>query len=265
MNNNLPIAFITGASAGIGLELAHRLHDSGYNLVITARREERLADLKTKLEQKRENSVQYLLGDLIDKDFVHRLEGYLQEQRIDLLVNNAGFGTFGEFSSIDSNHEEKMILLNCVAPMRLTRAVVPQMKLRKSGAIVTVSSLAALQPLPYMSTYSATKAFDLFFSLALRAELQKSGIKVIAICPGQTSTEFGTVARGPNDDLGPESDKVESVVGDILVAISRNDSFAVCGRRSKILYTLMRFIPLGLRTQYMEKIIRKGLRESEKC
>lgn len=259
-------ALITGASSGIGREFAHQLHCQGYNLILVARRQARLEALCKEFNSQRNESAEYVVADLArytgegGLGGLQDVEDLIAERQIDLLINNAGFGSFGVLSDLDLKREEEMVLLNCVAPLRLTHAILSQMKQRGSGAIVNISSLGGLQPMPYMSTYCATKAFDLFFSLGLHYELKREGITVLAVCPGQTETEFGEVARGPGDELGFEGDKVGPVVADSLRALKYKLPFVVPGRKAVLLYWLFRFFPLKLRIFYAEKLMRSSLK-----
>ncbi len=255
-------ALITGASAGIGQEFARQLHSNGYNLILVARRHDRLEALCEEFNSQRSQSAEFVVADLSTQDSgnLRDIEKLISHRQIDLLVNNAGFGSFGALSELELVREEQMVLLNCVAPLRLTHAVLPQMRERQSGAIITLSSLGGLQPLPYMSTYSATKAFDLFFSLGLHYELKGEGISVLAVCPGQTETEFGEVARGPGDDLGVEGDQVRPVVHDSLRALEKRKAFVVPGSKARKIYWLLRCLPLHLRSRLLARMMRRSLR-----
>ena len=186
-----PVALITGASAGLGVDFARQLAAKGYPLVLVARRKDRLDALAAELGNARAVEM-----DLGEDGAAGRLIANLAAhgEQVDLLVNNAGFGLAGRFAELDGKRQRQMIDLNCGALTELAHAVLPGMIERKSGSILNVASTAAFQPGPGMAVYFATKAFVLAFSEALHEEVQGHGIKVSALCPGPTATEFGAVA-----------------------------------------------------------------------
>ena len=192
-------ALITGASAGIGAEFAKQLHAKGCKLVLVARREELLRQISEELNNIRSDSVEYRAIDLTDRSEagLKSLLSYIENIEIDILVNNAGRGSFGHFNVLDREVEEEIVHLNVIAPLLLAHKVIPQMKKRRAGDIVTISSIAGFQPLPYMASYAASKAFNYSHSLGLRYELKQFGINVLTVCPGPTNTEFAGVARVP--------------------------------------------------------------------
>ncbi len=189
-------ALITGASAGIGWELARVFARNGHDLVLVARRGDRLQALAARLagEHSIEAHVQARdLGDPRERDALHawwRERGIV----IDCLVNNAGFGAMGEFADLDAARQLAMLELNITALTDLTARCLPAMLERRSGRILNVASTAAFQPGPRMAVYYATKAYVLSFSEALSIELARRGVTVTALCPGPTATEFGEVA-----------------------------------------------------------------------
>jgi len=186
-----PVALITGASAGLGVDFARQLAAKGKRLVLVARRRDRLEALATELGNARAIGEDLSLPGAID-----RLMADLAAhgEHVELLVNNAGFGLTGRFAELDGKRQRQMIDLNCGALTELAHAVLPGMIERKSGAILNVASTAAFQPGPGMAVYFATKAFVLSFSEALHEEVKKDGVVVSALCPGPTATEFGEVA-----------------------------------------------------------------------
>ncbi len=198
--NPLPIVLITGASSGIGLELAHIFAARHYELILVARDRAKLERVAAELHQKYLVPVRAEVCDLSDgkalDEFIEKLG--MENQVVDILVNNAGFGVEGPFSRNDWRVEREMIDVNVVALVRLTKAILPQMLARRTGRILQVSSTAAFQPGPFLALYFASKAFVLSFSEALSAELRGSGVTVTALCPGPTHTEFakrlGTVS-----------------------------------------------------------------------
>jgi hypothetical protein len=172
-------ALVTGASAGIGTAFAERLARDGYDLLLVARRRERLEELAKQLRESHRVEVEVLVADLVDAGDLLTVEQRVAARPgLDLLVNNAGFGTAGAFLESDPDREEQEILLNNVALVRLTRAALPRMAERGRGAVVNVSSMAGFLPAPYNATYGATKAFVTSFSEALAEELRGTGVRV---------------------------------------------------------------------------------------
>lgn len=189
-------ALITGASSGIGMEMARLLAERRTDLVLVARREAILQRLKTEIEGDRAVSVRVAAADLTDRQAVDDLFSMLRQDgvAIDYLINNAGFGTHGRFAEADLEREQAMIDLNIVALTRLTRHFLPSMIRRGRGRVLNVASTAAFQPGPMMSVYWASKAYVLHFSEALATELRGTGVTVTALCPGPTVTAFIDVA-----------------------------------------------------------------------
>ena len=182
---------VTGASAGLGEEFARRLSKRGYSLILAARRKERLDRLAEELGNARAVEI-----DLGREGAAVRLMAEIEAsgETIDLLVNNAGFGLHGRFDKADPKRLRQMIDVNCGALTELCWGILPAMVERRSGAILNVASTAAFQPGPGMAVYFATKAFVLSLSEALHEEVRRFGVKVVALCPGPTRTEFGEVA-----------------------------------------------------------------------
>lgn len=226
------VALITGASAGLGAEFARQLAKRGYRLVLAARRKERLDSLAAELgnarsveiDLSREGAAAELIRNLSDAG-----------ETVDLLVNNAGFGLHGRFDKADPNRLRQMVDLNCGALTDLCRAVLPAMVERGSGAILNVASTAAFQAGPGMAVYFATKAYVLSLSEALHEEVRRSGVRVTALCPGPTRTEFGEVAgfkgNGAFDRFAMDP---ETVVRAGLDALDRNKAVVVTGTLNKV-------------------------------
>lgn len=190
-------ALITGASSGIGAVYAQRLAARGYDLVLVARRAERLADLATQLQQAHKISVRTIAADLSADAGMASIETVLRDEQIDLLVNNAGMGPISSTADLSDEAAAQTLALNVTALMRLTRAALPAMRARKSGAIVNVGSVMAFHAMPATSLYSATKAFVLTYSRAIQQEVQADGIQVQAVLPAGTVTEFYEAAGVP--------------------------------------------------------------------
>jgi short-subunit dehydrogenase len=189
-------ALITGASAGIGLELAHVLARNGLDLVITARRQKELIRLQAILTEKYGIDVIALSADLAKAEAAKFIFAELQNLNcaIDILVNNAGFGLCGKFANLDCQSQLNMLQVNIVALTELCSLFLPQMMARRRGGIINLASVAAFQPGPLMAVYYASKAYVLSFSEALANELSDSGLVVTCVCPGPTKTEFDQAA-----------------------------------------------------------------------
>jgi short-subunit dehydrogenase len=188
---------------------------------------------------------------------VQELLRLISETRVDILVNNAGRGSFGLFDELDLEKEIEQVTLNVTASLRLAHAVIPQMKKRGSGAIVQISSIAGFQPIPFMATYAATKAFNLFHALALRHELKPFGVSVLAVCPGPTATEFGGVARVPGTSTGLARDDVQMVVRKSIAALSRNRAVVFPGLRASLVSLVPRLLPINISTAFMKRLLFK--------
>jgi len=244
-------ALITGASAGIGREFARQLAGRARSMILVARREDRLAELRDELQQQHPNLViQIRQVDLADFAQLHELMEWLDRENInvDLLVNNAGLGDSGPFATSDPIRNEQMTLVNVVALTSLTRHVLPQMIAKRRGGTLNISSSAGFLPIPGSAVYAATKAYVTSFSEALRAELRRTGVSACAVCPGPVVTEFQQVARrrGAEADIGPNFlvVPVEQVVRDALAALEADRPLVVPGFAMKMLTLLARVMPI---------------------
>jgi short-subunit dehydrogenase len=186
------VALVTGASSGIGAAFCKRFASLGFDVVAVARREERLGALKKELEELYRTTVIPVPLDLAAAGCGEQLAAIVSERgiEVDVLVNNAGFGLLGAFESIPIEKQLEMIGVNCSAVVDLTARFLPAMKARRRGAVIIVSSVVGTIPAPWFATYSATKAFDLYFGEALYAECRGSGVDVLTVLPGLTRTEF---------------------------------------------------------------------------
>lgn len=239
-----PVALVTGASAGLGAEFARQLSARGHRLVLAARRKDRLEALAAVLGNAR--AVEIDLGRPGSAAELVANVGAAGE-RIDLLVNNAGFGLHGRFDKADPKRLRQMIDVNCGALTELCRQVLPEMIERGSGAILNVASTAAFQPGPGMAVYFATKAYVLSLSEALHEEAKGYGVKVTALCPGPTRTEFGEVAGFAGTKLiGRLSMDPEPVVRAGLEALDSNKAVAITGALNKAGALSTRFLPRSL-------------------
>jgi uncharacterized protein len=187
---------VTGASSGIGADVARSLARRGHGLTLVARREDRLEELAAEVRDENGVRVDTIDCDLADEADRERMLGRLADLavNVEVLVNNAGFGTGGRFVALDAAREREMVRVNVEAPVDLCARFVPDMVRRRRGAILNVASTAAFQPLPRQATYAATKAFVLSFTDSLHAELAGAGVTATALCPGPVRTEFVEVA-----------------------------------------------------------------------
>jgi len=239
-----PVALVTGASAGLGVEFARRLAKRGHRVVLVARRKDRLETLAAELGNARALAI-----DLAEAGSVPQLvaESEAAGERIEILVNNAGFGLIGKFAELEPGRLRQMIDLNVGSLTDLCRAAAPGMIERRSGAILNVASTAAFQPGPNMAVYFATKAYVLSFTEALHEELKPHGIRVTALCPGPTRTEFGAVAgfaeKGAFDRFAADS---ASVVRAGLDGLDSNRAVVIPGLLNKIVAASTRFTPRPL-------------------
>ena len=196
-----PRALVTGASSGIGRAFARGLAARGSDVVLSARRADRLQEVAAELEQDHGRPAEVLVADLGSDQGVSDVAARLTDpsQPIDLLVNNAGFGTAGALWELDADGEEQEIRVNVVAVVRLTHAALAAMVPRGRGGVINVSSVAAYQPTPWGATYGATKAFVSSFTHAVHEELRGTGVRVMVLAPGYTHTEFHEQAGMPVD------------------------------------------------------------------
>ena len=192
-------ALVTGASAGIGKAFAEELAARGANLVLTARRGDRLEELARSLSARNRVQTEIIIADLANPRAPEAIFAFTTQKaiQIDLLINNAGFGVYGEFYMLDSQRLLDMVQVNCTAVVLLTRLYLPAMVERCRGDVLIVASTAAFQAVPFISVYAATKSFDLLFAEGLAEEVKPYGVRVCCLCPGSTATEFHDVAGQP--------------------------------------------------------------------
>jgi short-subunit dehydrogenase len=239
-------ALVTGASSGIGASCARLLAAAGTDLVVVARRADRLADVAARLRDEHKVNVEVLAADLTDPAARGDVEARLADpgQPVELLVNNAGFGASGSFARQPVGNAQGQIELNVLALTRLTHAVLPGMLERGHGGILNVSSMAGFVLSPDSAVYGATKAFVTSFSESLHAEVRKAGVHVTALCPGFTRTEFHAAndadASGIPGFAWLESDDVARAG---LAAVAAGRAVSVPGAQYKVAVQLNRFAP----------------------
>lgn len=230
-----PLALVTGASSGIGAAYAERLARDGYDLILVARRRDRLEALAERLRREAGAESEPVGADLVDPDAVSRLEARLAgEERLALLVNNAGFGGYGPFVEVEPRVIDDLIGVHIRTVTRLTRAALPGMVRRGKGAVVNIASLLALSgalppsPLPHRAVYAGAKAFILAFTEALSGELGASGVRVQACLPGLVDTEYHAVV-GRDAGKMPPMMLASDVVAASLAALAQGEVVCVPG------------------------------------
>jgi short-subunit dehydrogenase len=249
---------ITGASSGIGEVFARKLAARGDNVLLVARSEDKLMTLCNELGRINSIRAQYVAIDLSKTDAPAQLfaETQKRELEIDFLINNAGFGSMGDFTKLDLARELNMIDLNVRALVELTQRFLVPMRERKSGAIINVASTAGFQAVPFMGTYAATKAFVLSFSEALWEENRSHGIKVMALCPGVTETGFFEAA---SIDLPPMRavQTADDVVETALRGLKRGKSHVISGWANFMMIQSERLVPRSFVARMAGKVLRK--------
>jgi short-subunit dehydrogenase len=252
-------ALVTGASAGIGWALAEQLAEKGAHLVLTARRTERLQKLAAGLSAKHGVKAEVFAADLVRPEAPAEVYAFTAEKGIDveLLVNNAGFGCYGYNHEIPESRLRDMVQLNCSAVVHLTRLYVPGMVERRHGDVLIVASTAAFQAVPFISAYAATKAFDLIFAEGIAEELRPFGVRVCALCPGSTNTEFQQVAQQP-DRAFRLAETAEQVARAGLRGLARGKTCAISGRRNRIMVISERLAPRAFVARMAAKVMGPG-------
>ena len=252
-------ALVTGASAGIGKALAEELAAGGTNLVLTARRRERLEALAKTLTNAYKIRVEVFAADLAQPAAPAEILAFTREKdiHIDLLINNAGFGAYGEFATSDLSRQLEMVQVNCAAVVHLTHLFLLAMIERRSGDILIVASTASFQAVPYISTYAATKAFDLSFAEGLAEEVKPHGIRVCALCPGSTESEFHQVANQSNVPASNTTRETATKVAKTgLKALAAGKSYVISGNRNYLGAQVQRLVPRRVVTTIAAKLFR---------
>ena len=246
-------ALVTGASAGIGAALARELAAHGAKLILTARRKDRLELLAAEFAAKG-TEVRIIVADLNDPAAPQQIYDSTEGAglTVDILINNAGLGQYGSFHLSPIEQELSQVRVNCEAMVRLSRLFVPRMVERRRGWVLVVASTASYQPLPYFATYAASKVFDRFFALGLAGEVARFGVKVTALCPGPTESEFFTVSRaGAFRTRKVQSAEEVARLG--VAALARGRRTIIPNFSGRFIATLVRFLPVSLITYFVEK------------
>jgi short-subunit dehydrogenase len=262
----MKVTLITGASGGIGEAFARKLAAKKHNLVLVARNEEKLISLCDELMLNHEIMAHYVAIDLLDYQADIRLfkETENHGMEVEWLINNAGFGSMGDFAELDIERELEMVGLNIMALSALTHRYIQRMRANKSGTIINVSSTASFQPLPYMATYGATKAFVTSFSEAIAEENRELGIRVLNLCPGSTATNFHAAAgiREPIQIKGVQT--ADQVVEAALDALEAGRSTKISGAINWMIAHAATFAPNWLVTRAVASQLRPAARKKAK-
>lgn len=250
---------ITGASGGIGLALAHEFAAKNHNLVLVARSEDKLKSACKEISQKHGVNAEYIVFDLSEYSNLPKLYKIIDEKslKIDTLVNNAGFGANGDFVNLDIAKQIEMVNLNISALMSLSHYFAKQFKFQGFGKILNIGSIVSFQAVPYMAVYSATKWFVLSFSLALKKELENTGVSVTCFCPGPTSSHF---FEKSGNILPPNSSQrmqtPEQVARLAYKALAKNKAYQISGFQNKFLVVLLKTLPQFMVLNIMAKMMK---------
>ncbi|MBX3292124.1 MAG: SDR family oxidoreductase [Acidobacteria bacterium] len=253
---------ITGASSGIGEAFARRLASEKHDLVLVARSEKVLHGICDELMLKHEITAHYIVADLTDADAPTKVFAETETHgfEIDWLINNAGFGSMGDFAELPLEIELMMIDLNIRSLVALTHLYLQGMRSRRRGKIVNVSSAAGFQPVPYMAAYAATKAFVTSFSEAIAEENREFGIQVLALCPGSTKTNFFAASEidRPFELKGQQT--AEDVVETAMRAISNGRTKVISGFVNSVVATATKVMPTMVSRKVASKMLRSRLK-----
>lgn len=248
---------ITGASSGIGAAFARKLAKRGRNVLLVARSEDKLIALCNEIGRTSGIRAQYIVMDLTEPDAAARLveEIAKRDLTIDMLINNAGFGSMGDFEKLDRASELEMIELNVTALVDLTHRFLGPMRARRQGTIINVASTAAFQAVPFMATYAATKAFVLSFSQALWEENRPHGVHVLALCPGVTDTNFFAASKIDRPPMRTVQTP-EEVVDAALRGLARRKSIVIAGWANWLTVEIQRVVPRSLVAKFVGRTLR---------
>lgn len=255
------VALVTGASSGIGKAFARALADRGHDVVLVARDVARLEELAEEVRVAYGKEAEVLAADLTDTAQLGAVEARLADtlRPVDLLVNNAGFGTIGAFAEADVEAEDREIRLNVLALVRLTHAVLPGLVARGGGGVINVSSVGGYQPTPGNATYGGTKAFVTSFTHAVHEELRGTGVRMMVLCPGFTRTEFQQRAGISSSDVpGFLWQSAEEVVQQALRAYERGRAAYVTGSLNQVAAAFSSALPGGVTRRLAGAILKRS-------
>lgn len=255
-----PVALVTGASSGIGESFARLLAQRGHDLVVVARRADRLEEVAARAKSEHGAACEVLIADLESDAGVAVIEARLHDDTrpVELLVNNAGFGTAGLFARSDLAREDQEIRLNVLALVHLTHAALPGLIARGEGGVINVSSVQGFMPSAYLATYGATKAFVNSFTESVASELRGTGVKIQTLAPGFTRTEFQARANMKTEIVPTNAWMTpEAVVKASLAAFDRGDLLCVPGAQNQAMMGLQKFLPRALTRRISTALARR--------
>lgn len=259
---------ITGASGGIGEAIALKLAARKHNLMLVARNESKLKTLAERLTKQYAISVEYISADLSKADAAQKIFDETQRRQltIDMLINNAGIGSGGEFTKLALQAELEMLQLNISSLVALTHLYLQEMKTRKSGTIINVASMASFLPIPYMTTYAASKVFVRHFTQALMQECKPYQVHVLLLCPGLTKTNFNNAAgieneigKGLNAEYNSATQTPEQVADEMLDALDKGKHYIVSGTMNRMAARLSALLPNAFLAKSFAQSYRKKL------
>ncbi len=262
----MKVILITGASGGIGEALATKLAERKHNLLLVARNVGKLTIQCKQLTEKFGINAQFIVADLAKPEIAEQV--FTETQRrgleIEMLINNAGIGSGGAFSTLTLKSELDLLQLNISSLVALTHLFLPQMQKRKSGTIVNVASMAAFMPIPYMATYAASKAFVRSFTQAIAEECKPYHIHVMLLCPGLTKTNFNKAAgienekgKGLNTEYNRSTQTPEQVAGEALNALDKRKHYVISGKKNRFGANIVALLPNAMITRSFAKSYRK--------
>jgi len=248
---------ITGASSGIGEAFARRLNQLGADLILTARSEDKLIELASKMD-----NAHVIPGDLSDREFPDKLYNSIKEKnlQVDILINNAGFGFSGLFLGSDIKNYREMLDVNIYSLTSLIHLFLKDMVARGNGGIMNISSLASYQPMPYFGIYAATKAYVTSLTIALYEEYKDKGVHIMAVCPGYTKTNFNKRAFTSSKPVVGYTMSSEAVVEESLKSYLSGKSLIINGYSNRFIKRFMGLLPTTLALKITKYIISKGLK-----
>ncbi|MBW3470456.1 SDR family NAD(P)-dependent oxidoreductase [Arthrospiribacter ruber] len=264
----MKITLITGASGGIGEAIANRLAKRKHNILLVARNEAKLKTLAGQLAKEHQVSVEYISTDLSKAGAAQNLfeETQARKLEVEMLINNAGVGSGGEFAALSVQSELDMLQLNISSLVSLTHLFLQPMKARNSGTIINVASVASFMPIPYMTTYSASKVFVRHFTQALTQECKPYNVHVMLLCPGLTKTNFNSAAGLENEigkGLGTEysgsTQTPGQVADEMLKALDKRKHYIVSGRINRMATRLSALFPNAVLAKSFANSYRKKL------
>lgn len=252
-------ALVTGASSGIGQAFAEYLARQGVHLIIVARSTEKLQQFAKQWQSDYQVRVTVIALDLSNSDAALQLFEKITQQdlSVDILINNAGFGKWTNFLDQSSKSYQQMIMLNMLTLTQLTQLFLPKMLQQQQGIIINVASTAAFQPLPYIAVYGATKSYVLNFTEALAGEYQKSGVQFLALCPGNTLTNFAEVAQANTE--GMHAMTVDDVIHSAIRGLEKQQTVVITGRLNYVTAQLARVVSRQFMVNLIAKMFKKRI------